>query len=541
MSSPEKAAANKNSVLFGFGYRVRNPDGRWTLRFRWLRIAVVLAVLMVLGYASLATVAYFHFKYRRGYEEASYLKMFTLPFRMDEHRREMGDYQIATARKLLEQGDLMAAFSYVRNGVSRSPRNLDGRLLLSEFYFAMLRRPDNAIEVLRGGREYGRNDVNYVRRYVQALLSQQLDQEVIDFATAELARPEERNPELTRLLALAAATANRFRGNYDRAEDIISEYNLERDIEGLLLSAQVSWERGQRAVAIGKLESSIGRFRSNEPIYAMLVRYYREQGDYDRARQYAVLRNISSPLSIAPRIDFLMILHETDETEREEAEAYALLEQFQSDDRSLTVLARFAAETGNVPLANRIYERALTNGYDLSAFALSLIEAQLVNGNYAAAIQFSDELDRDRPEWLERNRPFFNSLRSIAHFAAGNEELSRVYLEQFMGSSNPRVEMLLSVAERYRKLNGLRQAREILLSAYRANPQNQAALTALVELEIDLGNTGQLAEQIQRLLQMRRPSKALLAKAYSELGSDRFIYVDDREKVLLEINSLLRD
>lgn len=541
MISTEKAAANKNSVLLGFGFRERKPDGRWTLRFRWGRIATLLLLLAAVGYASLATAAYFFFKYRRSYEEASYIKMYALPFRMDEHRREMGDYQIARGRSLLETGEIMAAFSYVRGGVSRSPRNLDGRMLLSEFYFAMLRRPDLAIEILRGGREHGRNDVDYIRRYIQALLSQQQDQEIIEFTREELARPDERNPELTRLLALANATANRFRGNYDRAEDIISEYRLERDIEGLLLSAQVSWERGQPSVAIGKLESSIGRFRSNEPIYAMLVRYYREEGDYDRARQYAVLRNISSPLSIAPRIDFLMILHETGESEREESEAMALLQQFQYDERSLTTLARFASETGNVPLSNRIYERALANGFDLAPFALSLIEAQLVDGNYLAAVRFADELDRDRPDWLERHRPFFNSLRSIAHFGAGNEELSRVYLEQFMGAANPRVEMLLSVAERYRKLNGLRQAREILLGAYRANPQNQAALTALVELEIELGNTGQLADQIQRLLQMRRPSKTLLATAYDELGSDRFIYVDDREKVLLEISSLLHD
>ncbi|MEM9227736.1 MAG: hypothetical protein AAGA45_07185, partial [Verrucomicrobiota bacterium] len=59
------------------------------------------------------------------------------------------------------------------------------------------------------------------------------------------------------------------------------------------------------------------------------------------------------------------------------------------------------------------------------------------------------------------------------------------------------------------------------------------------ELEIDMGNSAQLGDYLKTLLQMRRPSPELLEKAYRSLGSDRFIFTQNREDLLNELDVIL--
>jgi Tfp pilus assembly protein PilF len=59
---------------------------------------------------------------------------------------------------------------------------------------------------------------------------------------------------------LERANANYLRGNYDRADDYLIDYGLVDSLEGLLLSSQISWDRGNQIAAISKMESSLQRF-----------------------------------------------------------------------------------------------------------------------------------------------------------------------------------------------------------------------------------------------------------------------------------------
>jgi hypothetical protein len=66
-------------------------------------------------------------------------------------------------------------------------------------------------------------------------------------------------------------------------------------------------------------------------------------------------------------------------------------------------------------------------------------------------------------------------------------------------------------------------------------------ITELIQVELRLGNTEGLNLLLWRFLQMRRPQQSLVVEAYKKLGSDRFIFISDRENLLLELGAIARE
>ncbi|GHB97646.1 tetratricopeptide repeat protein [Cerasicoccus arenae] len=539
MSDEAPSTQNQKSVLLGFAVRKRGPSGRWHIQFRWGRILAVLFSLVIIGYISLTTALFFFFKEVQKFDDVKYTDMFTIFLNMKEHRAKVGDYQIEKAKEMLEDGNYRDAFTFLREGVQRSPTNLEGRLLVSEFfiYIPNMQDTDRALALLSEGLPYAHDDARYLQRYIKLLLRQQEDEEVINIAQEILA--EKPSDEITELLATAAATAHLYRGNFDEAEDFVRTYDLEKRLDGLRLSARITWERGAQKAAIAKLENGIGKFNTDEPLYAGLSQYYRDRGEGEKAREYAVLRNIDAPLAVSPRVDLLYTLSLTGQNERAKNEADAILRQFRNDEAAMMKLANYATDEGLVDLARRIYEQALENDFPIAPFALLLIESHITAGDYQGAISFSEELAKERPAWLEQNMPIFNSLRAVAYYGVGNENLADIYIEQFLQQPNLRVESLMAVSRRFSQLGGDKYSRQVLKQAYENNPKNQAALSNLIEIEIKTGNAAELGNYLKKLLQMRRPSVDILQQAYQKLGSDRFIFTPDRENLLIELNTVL--
>jgi Tfp pilus assembly protein PilF len=464
-----------------------------------------------------------------------------LPFGLDEHRVEMGNYQINKGLAEIKEGNYRDALRLLRLGVARAPENLEGRRVLAEFYEIALKRHDIAADqLLKGLQKGGIEDLDYLKQTLRVLLRYQMDKEIQNLADKYL--PKE--PELTdinRTLAFGAANANYLRGNYDRADDYLISYKLLESLEGVLLSSQISWDRGNQEAAINQMEESIRKFPNSEPLLMQLSRYNRELGKIDEARRYAILRNVSDPLSAAPRLELLYIYNKSGDTEREQRETQRMLQQFSDDESALQALANFAADTGNVDLARRTYEEALENEFNIDAFALLLIEAHLVDKDYQGALEFSEELLKERPDWLTKRWAIFNSLRAVASYGINRPDLGEIYLQDFIDEPNNQPQTYLAVARRFTKIDRHQQARKILLVAYQKAPTNQKILSELIRTELALGNTENLNRLLSRLLEMRRPQMELLVEAYQKLGSDRFIFTPDRKNLLLQLSAILRE
>lgn len=532
----------KRQILFGFVVQHKDMDGQIKISVRWGRLIGTFTILAVLGWFALAGALYLHFKYNREFDQASYVKMLTLlPFGLEAHRVEMGNYHIERGLAEMKEGNYRDALRLLRLGVTRAPANLQGRLALAEFYEIALNRHDVATNLLFEGIELGGiEDIDYLKQTLRVLLYYQMDEEVQNLADKYL--PDE--PELTdinRILAFSAANANYLRGNYDLADNYTINYNLLESLEGVLLSAQISWERGNKIAAMTMMENSIKKFPNSEPLLLLLSRYHRELGEIDEARRYAMLRNLSNPLSAATRIELLYIYNQAGDFESEQRESERVLQQFRNDGPALQTLANFAADTGNIDLARRTYEEALENEYEINPFALLLVEAHLVDKDYQGAIDFSEELIKERPDWLSRRWALFSSLRAVASYGMDRPDLGEIYLQEFVDAKNNKSQTYIAVARRFTKIERYEQARKILTVAYEKAPTNQKILSELIRAELSVGNTENLNRLLSRLLQMRRPEMDLLVEAYTQLGSDRFIFTPNRQTLLLQLSAVVRE
>ncbi|MGJ8650432.1 MAG: tetratricopeptide repeat protein [Opitutaceae bacterium] len=528
-------------ILLGYALQRKGADGRLEIVIRWGRLIASLFALFVAAWLLTAGTLYFYFKYKKEFDEVSFTKIIALPFRMDAHRQEMGDYHIKKGLEEVKQSNFRDALRLLRLGVTRSPGNLEGRRVLAEFYEFALKRPDIAADLMKKGLDRGGiEDLDYLKQTLRVLLRHQMDTDVQQIADKYL--PEE--PDLTdgnRTIAFGAANANYLRGNYDRADDYLLNYKLIDSLEGILLSAQISWDRGNQVSAISKMEQSLRKFPNSEALLMQLSRYHREMGDIDEARRYAILRNVTDPLSAAPRLELLYIYNKSGDLEREQRETLRMLQQFRDDESALQKLANFAADTGNIDLARRTYEEALENEFSIEAFALLLIEAHLVHKDYTGALSFSEELLKERPEWLSARWAIFNSLRAVASYGSNRPDLGEIYLQDFIDEATNQPQTFLAVSRRFNNIDRPQQARKILSVAYQLTPTNQMILSELIRVELELGNTENLNKLLTRLLQMRRPQMDLLSEAYTKLGSDRFIFTPDRESLLLQLSSILRE
>lgn len=532
----------ERKILLGFVVQHKGLDGQTKISVRWGRLIGTFAILAVFGWFALAGALYLHFKYNREFDQASYVKMLTLlPFGLDAHRVEMGNFHIERGLAEMKEGNYRDALRLLRLGVARAPANLQGRLALAEFYEIALKRHDVATNLLLEGIELGGiEDIDYLKQTLRVLLHYQMDEKVQNLADKYL--PDE--PELTdinRMLAFSAANANYLRGNYDLADNYTINYNLLESLEGVLLSAQISWERGNKIAAITMMENSIKKFPNSEPLLLLLSRCHRELGEIDKARRYAMLRNLSNPLSAATRVELLYIYNQTRDFESEQRESERVLQQFRNDGPALQTLANFAADTGNIDLARRTYEEALENEYEINPFALLLVEAHLVDQDYQGAIDFSEELIKERPDWLSRRWALFSSLRAVASYGMNRPDLGEIYLQEFVDAKNNNSQTYIAVARRFTKIERYEQARIVLTDAYEKAPTNQKVLSELIRAELSVGNTENLNRLLSRLLQMRRPEKDLLVEAYTQLGSDRFIFTPNRQTLLLQLSAVVRE
>lgn len=535
------AALRERSILFGFAIQKKQPNGETVISLRWLLILSTFLALFIVAWISTAGALYFWFKHKKNFDTVSFTKMVALPFRMDDHRKELGNYHVSKGLEYFAEGNYRDALRFLRLGITRAPSNFEGRALLAQFYEQLLKRPDVAAGLLSQGLEIGgAENEDYLKETLQLLLRHQLDQEVQDIADKYLPSEVEIN-DRNRILAFAAAQANFLRGNYDAADDYISSYELTASVEGVLLSSQISWNRGHKKTAIRKLEVVLNKFEQNERILMQLSRYSREIGDLDEARKYAVMRNLSNPLSAAPRIELLYIYNKSGDTEREALEISRILKQFSDSNLALQAIANFAAETGNIGLARRTYEEALENEFPIDVFALLLIESHLFKKDFEGALSFSEELDKERPEWLTKRRHIFNSLRAVACFGLNRPDFGDIYLNEFLNGENITPDLYFAVASRFINIGKNAEARKVLMHSHELTPKNQKVLAELIKVELTLGFTENLNTLLKQFLLMRRPQPEILLEAYQKLGSDHFIFTPDRENLLIELNNILRE
>ena len=515
----------------------RAPRGGIRIVVDWGRLAVLLVALALLGWFGLATAGYLFVKYQRDFAEVRFVDIL-LPTRWDDYRVARGNHYIERAKAELKEGNYREAFHFVRVGVGASPANTEGRLLLAQF-FAVWGRADLAQRTLVEGLPKGEDNPEFLKALFGFLIQNQEDAEVL--AISKLLLPA--IPEVTprnQLVALAAATAQFFRGSYDDAEDLLAAYSLLRTKDGRLLQARIDWDRGARDQALIRLENYAAESPGEDEYSVQLTAFHREAGNWADVQRLAILRQLTNPNNPAPQIDLLYAYAETGSREKMREEVEAVFRDFATNSQVILALGDFAANQGDTELARRVLDHSRFHNLGSEGPALMLAESHVVARRYTEALALIQQFSRENPEWLKRSAAVFNGLQAIASFGLGSRDDGELYLNTFLSQPSLRAENLVAVSGRLLAIGATEPARRVLAAATQADPKNQAALTRLIELDLEAGRADDLPANLTRLLTMRRPSPTLLANAARTLGSDRHFFLTGRDELLGEIEKAIR-
>ena len=529
------------TTLLGLVRRKRKPNGTWVFQILWGRVIAAFAVLVVVLWTLGAGAMYAYFKYRLGYDEMTFAKAYTVPFNMTEIRRSMGDYNIEEAKRLLKEQNIGEAYFHLSAGVSRSPRNIEGRQLLSELSMLIYRNPDRSIGIMDAGLIYGVNDINFMRSYIRMLLDNTEDAKLIRVGERLLKDEMLTNADVKNYIAMALSTVYALHGNYEKSKQYLVDYGLDKTVPGITRLSKNEWEQGKRDEAIQVIADNFNYARKKEPLYALLVKYYTAMQDYDKARQYSMLRSIEDPFSLEQRMEYLRLLKKSNDEEDMRRDLELLFTQYSKNNRGMLHLANFAADIGDLPLMQRIYDIAVRNNFPIAPYCLLLLETMLTNGDYKAATDFAEEILKDRPPWIRRFEDVLTCLRAIAYYGTGNPNMADLMLSEVLKRNTATPKVLIATARRLEDMGAIGPAHKLLENAVERFPRHQLALTRLVQIEIKIGNSTNLDRHLFNLLNMRRPPRELIEDARMKLVSDRFIFTGDRKKVMGEIDALMQN
>jgi Flp pilus assembly protein TadD len=531
--SSSKAQGMRRFAPFWF----RRKGSGWQIQIYWKRFALFTVIFGLLGWIGTASAAYFFVKYNRGFTDVRYTDMLLLPARWHNYEISRGDFLIAKAQADLKKQNYREAFDGLRLGLIKSPANKEGRLLLAQFY-ARWKRPDLSRTTLLDGFTYHKEDSEYLKTLFAFLLQQQEDKQVLKFYQELLGNNEAVTPR-NQLVALAAASSCYFRGNFDEAETILRRYQVDSSRDGRLLLARINWDRGAKDLALDQVKKLATERPDDGEIYALTITYLRDLGRDNEARRESFVRTLANPRNARARIDLLYAYQKEGEIALLSSNIEEIYRDFSNDLSALLALADFAANTGNTQLARRIYDHTKANNLNWDGAALMTVEACIVAKQYQSALELVRDLLKENPEWAKRFYAVFNGLQSIAHYGLGDAEAGQLFLNNFLKQDNVRADNLIAVSQRLISVGAKAQARKVLEQATQTDALNQAALTLLVQLDLELNNTAPLAANVRKLLTMRKPSQAVLRAAFAELSSDQFLFSPERTGLLQDLRAAL--
>ncbi len=525
----------RGNAILGFVNFGRNKEGRFGVHPVWGRLFLLFCALGVAAWIFVAFAGFLFLKHTRDIETGRFADL--LLFRWDDYRLAWGEDYIERGKDLVEAGEAIEGFHYLRIGVGRSPGNIEGRLLLANLYLAR-NRVDLAARLLEDGMPYGIDDTDYVTATMRILLASEKDDQIRGIADEYLPEvPVLKDRNL--ILAFAAARANFHRGDFDRAVQLIDDYELSSSRNGRILLARIDWSRGRRAEAINRLETLAATHPDGNEAYIYLTRFHHEIGNLESAERYAVIRQLNDPLNMIPRVDLLYIYKEKGEHETLEYEIESILRDFRGDNRAVEHVAQFAMDTADVALAQRIFEHAQARSMELSIPGIILVHTLIKTGEFDRGIALAERLIREVEGFEDRFGPQILAVNAIAAYARRDQANGDLRLNQFLAGDNLRPSNYITYSDKLIEIAQIEPARRILVQAQRSNPRSQSLLNALIRLDMMRGDGIALIDNLPKLMDMRLPSPEVLNEAYLFLSSDRFLYTDDRREILEAIEAIM--
>jgi tetratricopeptide (TPR) repeat protein len=531
----------EGDVLFGLARKekIKRPGKKAVvqIRFHWKRVFAALGVLALAGWIACGTALYFYFKERRGYEEVSFFKMLVLPLRLDEHRREMGEFFIRRGTERIEAGEFRAGFHQLRIGLARAPADPEARILLARIFRDAYRDHRLAIKALEQGLKHAEENPSFYDHDYLHLLFFLLNESERDLRRIELAgelAEKVADPALKATLHLEAARAESELGRFADAAERLRGNGLLRSPDGFLLLARVLWRSGDRRMAILGLESGLERFPRNPRMATALLEYLAAAGRWeDLLGQARFRRAIQPDLAVA----WTAVLPAFQNLGRESEVlpwARKALARF-PDDQTALALLRFGVDHARPDVASLVVRESGPAVSEAAGVAL-LALAHLRAGEPSEALAVLAEAEgRD----VELDAARLSGLRALAHRLRGNEQAAVPELQAFLENETLPASVYWSLADAFGQAGFTADADRILAAGIERFPRERKLLVRLLRREKTKAGGRDFVDYAARLVEGRVPPVPVLREIREAIVSDRYLFARGREEVVGGIDAIL--
>ena len=515
------------------------------------------------------------------------------------HLKRLAAYFYIIAGEAQKNKDAVGMTKAIRIAVQCDPAHINARKRFAEI-LAGTGQKAHAINTLSGGLRSIKLDapdaVGYVQYYFDLLESARLDKEIIRTANEFLPRRAALSSALCATLALNAAVACNWLGNYEEARSFIRDNALD-SFHARMADARACFYGGDTAGAVKLLYKAapLSRGTEREALLAQIVRFYAETGKWESALSIASQRVTEFPLNPQARLHRLWLLQAAGKQEDFKREAQELLVRYSDDNAVLTPIGMIAGESANPALVEKCRRlRVSAPRAEVGPNVLdSLYVEALIRGKQPReAIEACQQRKLTEIKFVQEHEGTTNALLSAAYFQLGDEMTARRYLEAFLieeadaasqvrirdliarrdGTTGPdvkstdivpTVEEMRSINEEIQRLssrprrisentylavgkllrfvNAPQDALRVLeqgIRAHRTSSQLKAdSISARLALKISekSGQHKELLSDIEKLLNIRRPNPRIWAEISKWLNTNPAIAADPKTEKLRPI------
>ncbi len=499
------------------------------------RILLWLLVLVCVGWVAVSSGLYVFVKYKRGFTDVRYTHLLLLPWKLQDYRREKGEFWIKKGLADAGAQKWREALEFLSPGLKAVPENQEARLMVARIYL-MAGRTDLTRTTLIEGLQYHGDQLAYLRDVAGFFFGLEADTTLIELMSELRLRLSPSTPA-SRMAVTALAYACFNRGRYQEAVEALKSAGLLDTLEGRFVTARIDWEKGRREEALVQLRELTLRAPDNNEFYRAVIALLREDRQWGAMRRASLSRQLALPDNAEAYLDYIEACGaEQDETARASAER-VFFERFANDTQAQLSLGERVAAEGRLETVNGVFARCCALGRDEVAVVFLLMEAQLVRGSYDAVLttwfQSGARLSREK----EPYPLMMDGLRAAALFGLGQD----IEAEQLAGrlclSWLLPVPTMLFLVEQWERVGRPEAADRLLRHAMEIDPLNRPAVLLALRLALKHGEMEKVPPLAVRLVAMRKPPFDMLDGVAKTLRSDLYLYLPGRLRAVAAIKN----
>ncbi|MEY4379549.1 MAG: hypothetical protein RLZ85_1430 [Verrucomicrobiota bacterium] len=478
-----------------------------------------------------------------------------------EHLNQLAEYFTIQAMAAQDAGQMADALRLAQVAIRCNPGNAKAKLFYANFLHNVAGRTDDAIQTLKHGLEFlpvgDPLTKDYMDRYFQLLQARERDQEVID-ESLKLIQATKNMPTYMRdSLAMAAATSLYWVGKYPDAVNLINSNTLDTQPNGLLLKARALFEGGKTQESIRLLESKTSEFKGagRDAIFSQLARFHILLGQHRLALAVTEDRISAEPKAPFPHIQKLQLLDRLGLKDEFDKELRLIFANYAGNSAPMIALANFAAEKGYAELTGAIATSAAQQGLERATFAALHLEALLNGPDPGQVIVQHRQIIAADKAFFKSNEAIVQALLAISYHARQKPDAATAkhdrdvgdrYLVEFLKAKDLGPEAYRSVGRHLRAIRAGDAAVRVLEAGVTLFPRYSQLRADYISARILAGQTEtygtrkSVADELELLMTMRRPSPAIWQEAVTWLRSESKLPAERLRKLDAAMSPLIR-